>query len=106
MTRKRALSYCVLALVLGGCTHTRQAGSIEANFECDGGARLSVTFDNKAGVAIVRTQAGGLHVLQRTISGSGYSYEAERRMLRGKGRDATWTEGSASPLACRDQRAS
>lgn len=105
MTRRRALTYCVLTLALGGCAQTKHAGNIEANFACDGGARLSVTFDNNAGVAIVRTQAGGLHVLQRTISGSGYSYEAERRALRGKGRETIWTDGPASPLTCREQPA-
>ena len=105
MTRRQVLSACVLAFVLGSCAQTKQVSNVEANFECDGGARLSVTFDNKAGVAVVRTQAGGLHVLQRTISGSGYSYEAEKRKLRGKGPDATWTDGPASPLTCREQPA-
>jgi membrane-bound inhibitor of C-type lysozyme len=93
-----------LALAAGGCASKRQATTIEATFACDGGARLSVSFDNKAGVAVVRTQAGGFHVLNRTVSGSGYSYEAERRTLRGKGREATWTDSGAAPLACRDQQ--
>ena len=59
-----------------------------------------MTFDNKAAVAIVRTQAGGLHVLTRTITGSGYGYEAEGRVLRGKGREATWTDRGTAALKC------
>jgi membrane-bound inhibitor of C-type lysozyme len=101
---KKVISCCVLALLAAGCTRTSQADRVEATFDCDGGARLSVTFENKAGAAVVRTQDGGLHVLTRTISGSGYSFEAEGRALRGKGREATWTDRGAKALACRDQR--
>ncbi|MGE3477778.1 MAG: MliC family protein [Rhodospirillaceae bacterium] len=99
----KALSACVLALALGACTHAKTNDTIEATFACNGGARLSVTFDNKAGVAVVRTQAGGMHVLTRTISGSGYSYEAEGRKLRGKGREAIWTNAGAAPLTCQER---
>ena len=102
MRRKTALA-CALALVVGACTPSKQSTTVEAAFACDGGARLSVTFDHKAAVAIVRTQAGGLHVLTRTVTGSGYGYEAEGRSLRGKGRDATWTDRGAAALMCRDQ---
>ncbi|MCC6915534.1 MAG: MliC family protein [Rhodospirillaceae bacterium] len=99
----KALSACVLALALGACTHAKTGDTIEAAFACNGGARLSVTFDNKTGVAVVRTQAGGMHVLTRTISGSGYSYEAEGRKLRGKGREAIWTDTGAAPLTCQER---
>ncbi len=101
--RERTLSACVLVLALGACSHATKNDTIDAAFDCNGGARLSVTFDNKAGVAIVRTQAGGMHVLTQTVSGSGYSYEAEGRKLRGKGREATWTDAGKAPLACREQ---
>jgi hypothetical protein len=99
---KKVYLCCVTALLTAGCTRTSQVDRVEATFDCDGGARLSVTFENKAGAAVVRTQAGGLHVLTRTISG--YSYEAEGRSLRGKGREALWTDRGAKPLACRDQQ--
>ena len=101
--RKNLHPWIALVLLLGGCAQSRQSDTIEAAFTCDGGARLSVTFDNKAGVAVVRTQDGGLHVLPRTVSGSGYSYEAEGRTLRGKGREATWTDRNAAPLACNER---
>lgn len=101
--RGKALSVYVLALALGGCTHAKKNEMIEAAFDCTGGARLSVTFDNKNGVAVVRTQTGGMHVLIHTISGSGYSYEAEGRKLRGKGREAIWTDASAAPLTCQER---
>ncbi len=102
---RNAFSGFVLALALGACTNAKKNEAIEAAFDCNGGARLSVTFDNKVGVVIVRTQAGGMHVLTRTISGSGYAYEAEGRKLRGKGRDATWTDAGAAPLTCQDRGA-
>jgi membrane-bound inhibitor of C-type lysozyme len=101
--RVRILASCLLGLALGACTHAKKVGTVEAAFDCTGGARLSVTFDNKAGVAVVRTQAGGMHVLTRTISGSGYSYEAEGRKLRGKGREAIWTDTGAAPLTCQER---
>lgn len=101
MMRKTALA-CALALLTSACTQSTQSSTVEAAFACDGGARLSVTFDNKAAVAIVRTQDGGLHALTRTITGSGYGYEAEGRALRGKGREATWTDRGVKPLMCRD----
>lgn len=99
----RPLTCCALFFLVGACTtQSKQSTTVDASFACDGGARLSVTFDNKATVAIVRTQAGGLHVLTRTITGSGYGYEAEGRALRGKGREATWTDRGTAPLTCRD----
>lgn len=99
----RPLICCALFLFVGACTtQSQQSTTVDASFACDGGARLSVTFDNKAAVAIVRTQAGGLHVLTRTITGSGYGYEAEGRGLRGKGREATWTDRDTAALKCRD----
>jgi membrane-bound inhibitor of C-type lysozyme len=101
---KRVYLVCGLALLAASCTRTSQVDRVEATFDCDGSARLSVTFENKAGAAVVRTQSGGLHVLTRTISGSGYSYESEGRALRGKGREAVWTDSGAKPLACREQR--
>jgi len=100
--RVTALVCCALALLAGACAQTRQSGTIDATFDCDGGARLSVTFDNKAAVAIVRTQNGGLHVLTHTISGSGYAYESDGQRLRGKGREAIWTARGAAPLTCRE----
>ena len=99
----RPLACCALLLFVGACaTESKQSTTVDAAFACDGGARLSVTFDNKAAVAIVRTQAGGLHVLTRAITGSGYGYEAEGRVLRGKGREATWTDRGTAALKCRD----
>ena len=68
---RKSPALCVLALLLGACTYTKKSDIIEAAFDCAGGARLSVTFDNKTAVAVVRTQAGGMHVLTRTVSGSG-----------------------------------
>ncbi len=100
--RKNALLLIAFALLLGSCAQSRQADTVEAAFACVGGARLSVTFDNKANVAIVRTQDGGMHVLTHTISGSGYRYEAEGRELRGKGREATWTDRGAKALTCNE----
>ncbi len=100
---KKALLACAPALLLGACAPAKTSETIEASFECAAGARLSITFENKTGVAIVRTQAGGLHVLNRTISGSGYSYEADGRTLRGKGREAIWTDMGAAPLACQEK---
>lgn len=102
--RKSAAACCVLVLFAGACTSAKQANTIDAVFDCAGGARLSVTFENKTGVAVVRTQAGGLHVLTRTISGSGYAYEAEGRTLRGKGISATWTDAGAASLSCQEKR--
>jgi membrane-bound inhibitor of C-type lysozyme len=100
---RTALSACALALLLGACTPAKKNDVIEAAFDCTGGARLTVTFDNKTGVAVVRTQAGGMHVLTRTVSGSGYSYEAEGRKLRGKGREALWSDAGAAALTCQEK---
>ena len=97
---KRLAACVAIALIAGGCARSRQSTTIEAAFDCTSGGRLSVTFDNKANVAIVRTQDGGMHVLTHTISGSGYRYEAEGRELRGKGREAMWTDKGTSPLTC------
>lgn len=71
----------------------------KADFVCDGGQRLSVTFDAKAAHLVDRS--GRRAVLTQQPAASGIWYESAGESLRGKGQEVTWSRPGQAPLVCR-----
>lgn len=91
------------AMLLAGCAtygddiSAPPADAIEASYMCGVGKRLDVTFaGNKATVKV----GANTYNLMQQPSGSGFSYTGDNHSLRGKGKDATWTEPNGENLSC------
>lgn len=102
---RRALAAASIA-ALGSCAET---GGEKRDivgpvfFACDDGTLLNVRFDNDDHTARITGTGGGIIVLNRTLSGSGYWYADSRYSLRGKGRDATWQAPGRGAIQCRER---
>lgn len=72
--------------------------TVNAEFVCEGGPPMAVTFDNAANTATVRIREETF-LLEGQPAGSGIWYAGEDRVLRGKGGDVTWTNGETM-IAC------
>ena len=75
--------------------------AVSARYRCIDGSRLSVRFDNRADTATIARGGATLGTLAGQRPASGIWYKSERLELRGKGRDATFTEPGRPPLPCR-----
>jgi heat shock protein HslJ/membrane-bound inhibitor of C-type lysozyme len=90
-------------MMLAGCaTHgdgiaEPPTDAIEASFMCGAGTRLDVAFSGDKAVVKRGTES---HVLTQQPSGSGYAYAGGGYILRGKGRDTTWTAPDGDELSC------
>lgn len=93
------------SLLVAGCVSYSQTENlakpaeeaIEATFQCGNGKRFEVAFiGDKAKLSV----GGAAHMLSQTPSGSGYAYAGEGHSLRGKGKDAIWTEPSGAENSC------
>ncbi len=73
--------------------------TVSAEFVCEGGPPMAVTFDNVANTATVQIRKESF-LLEGQPVGSGIWYAGEGRVLRGKGGDATWTNGETL-IACK-----
>jgi len=72
-------------------------------YQCDGGQRLSVTFEGKT--ARLVDPAGRYATLEQRPAASGTFYETAGESLRGKGQEITWSRPGAPPLTCREASA-
>ncbi|WEJ97824.1 MAG: MliC family protein [Candidatus Sphingomonas phytovorans] len=77
------------------------ADIVTARYRCIDGSRIDVRFDNGADTATVRSAGKVVAVLKGQRPASGIWYAARGYELRGKGRDATFTQPKMPPLACR-----
>jgi heat shock protein HslJ len=96
---------CLLfGAVVSGCAQNRPAGPPArrlAQFNCNGGERLSIAFDGRS--AQVETSRGASVVMQQQPAGSGFWYASKDQAIRGKGGDLTWTRADGTTVACRDE---
>lgn len=67
-------------------------------YGCEGAVRISVSFPDQK--AWVTNSAGKTYRLKQRPTGSGFSYEGDRAVLRGKGDVATWTPPDGPALEC------
>jgi len=74
---------------------------VQAVYLCDDGERLSVDFDNRRGMATVRTSLGEAIDLRQERAASGIWYLSSSHELRGQGVEATWTAEGRPATACR-----
>ena len=72
-----------------------------ALYRCMDGSRLHVRFDNRSDTATISRDGVVIGVLAGQRPASGIWYRSDRLGLRGKGRDATFTEPGKPPMACR-----
>lgn len=121
---RRAAPAALLLLALGGCgaaevSPSRAAIATDApralppplataaddndvTFACGDGLRLTAVFRPSRSEVEIRLPNAAPIVLPQQPSGSGIRYADARHELRGKGRDATWTDGQVS-VSCRAQ---
>lgn len=92
----------LLAIALAAGPRDAAADVINAVFECEGGLRLIVVFDNDKDppVAVVTIEGQEPQTLPIARSGSGYYYSNGRYGLRGKGEEAMWEIGRMKPIDC------
>jgi membrane-bound inhibitor of C-type lysozyme len=70
-------------------------------YSCEDGLTFSVRFARDG--AHVTMPSGEEMLLPQQPSGSGIAYGTEQNQLRGKGDEATWTQGRRRPIGCRVQ---
>jgi heat shock protein HslJ len=96
-------SILAVAVTLAACSTygdapgASAAEPVKAALMCGVGKRLDVTF---AGDKAVVKMGSNTYTLMQQPAGSGYSYTGEGHSLRGKGKDATWTEPNGENLDC------
>ena len=73
---------------------------VAASYRCVDGSRINVRFDNRADTATVRSAGKLIAVLKGRRPASGIWYAGSGYELRGKGRDAIFTQPKLPPLAC------
>lgn len=94
----RIVPATVLALLLAACG-TPRSSTAPYTYACEDGNVLQVRFGSD-GVFV--TPTGGAEVfLPQRRAGSGTWFATGDQELRGKGRDATWTDGTRAAVACR-----
>jgi heat shock protein HslJ len=107
LTRAVALLLGCAPALLAASPHESQAsGDPEARtveYQCDGGQRLSVTFQGKT--ARLVDPAGRHATLDQHPAASGIHYEASGESLRGKGQELTWSRPGVAPVGCREASA-
>jgi membrane-bound inhibitor of C-type lysozyme len=107
-----AATALALVLVLAGCGSTAPeeggpaAGTAlpdtaVARYRCSDGTRFVATFDNHAGTGTLRSGEATLGVLAQQRAASGIWYAGNGMTLRGKGRDATFSQEGQPATACR-----
>ena len=74
---------------------------VNARYRCVDGSRINVRFNNGADTATVQSGGKVIAVLKGQRPASGIWYAAPGYELRGKGKDATFTQPKMPPLACR-----
>ncbi len=100
---RKPISALASVTLLAGCatygdeTVAPPTEAVEASFMCGVGKRLDVTFTGEK--AAVKVGANTYNLVQQP-TGSGYSYSGDSHSLRGKGKDATWTEPNGEELSC------
>jgi heat shock protein HslJ len=110
--RRPGLAAIVAGLLLGAAAHAYTSDATQAtlpggtpsaartvDFVCDGGQRLSVTFEGS--VARLVDQTGRRATLEQKPAASGIHYESAGESLRGKGQEITWSRTGVAPLVCR-----
>ena len=75
--------------------------AVAASYRCVDGSRINVRFDNRADTATVRSAGKLVAVLKDQRPASGIWYAAGGYELRGKGREAIFSQPKLPPLACR-----
>ena len=94
----RIVPATLLALLLAACG-TPGPATAPYTYACEDSTVLQVRFGSD-GVFV--TPSGGAEVfLPQQRAGSGTWYASGGQELRGKGRDATWRQGSLQSKACR-----
>jgi heat shock protein HslJ len=112
--RRKQATTVVMALLLGYYSTPAAAGPREpqasgasaarhVEYLCDGGQRLSVTFEDEA--ARLAESSGRHATLDQRPAASGIFYEAAGESLRGKGPELTWSRPGAPPVSCRQTSA-
>lgn len=67
------------------------------HFSCAGGKNIAVRFGN--GSAVLETGGEGVAMIQ-TRTADGFRYAGGGQVLRGKGRELRWHDGSEHTLLC------
>jgi membrane-bound inhibitor of C-type lysozyme len=93
------------AQTLSRAIETETGSTRRVLFACPKNTLLTVEFvtSDPAKPAIVRPPGGAEITLPPQPSGSGFRYADETHELLGKGREVTWTEGSAPPVVCTEE---
>lgn len=103
---KKVLVLSVLCpLLMTGCATPAPPSSNAApvHFLCDGGAALTVAFDQ--GTAVVDGPEGRVTMTASPVA-SGFEYVDGDSRIRGKGTQLTWSPKNGAPVSCREDRAS
>jgi membrane-bound inhibitor of C-type lysozyme len=70
-------------------------------YVCEDGTQLEVTFDNPRQMATVAIPNAPTTELLQEKTASGIWYRNGQYELRGRGSEANWSAGGATPTACR-----
>jgi membrane-bound inhibitor of C-type lysozyme len=93
----------LLAVLASGCA-VQPKGDPEikdistVRYLCEDGTRLGIWFEPET--AIVSENDGETMILPQKRAGSGIWYGTDKIDFRGKGQDATWSNGVQSPTEC------
>ena len=94
----RVIPLFLLSLLLAACESGPKPGEALVVYACDDGQTLRVLFsDQNARVTLPSKQEV---VLPLQPAASGIAYGTPQHQLRGKGDEATWTEGKRVAVMC------